>query len=144
MAAVTEAMADGQLANVAGVAGQPTEWPMPMAMTGIVQPRGRDGVELRCLACGAVFVAKRRDARTCSRRCAARLWPSRDRSRPSADVRRCGDAGCDEILAGRSDRRYCSDRCRKRAHRRRQRRSMESDTGQLAMPASHDPELASR
>lgn len=144
MAAVTDVVADGHRTDVSGMTGQPPEWPPPMAMTGIVQPRGRVGVELRCLACGAVFVAKRRDARTCSRRCAARLWPSRDRCRPSADVRRCEDVGCDTVLAGRLDRRFCSDRCRKRAHRRRQRRSMESDTGQLAMPASHDPELASR
>jgi hypothetical protein len=142
MAAVTRAVADGHRADVAGMAGQPPVWPPPMAMTGIVQPRGRDGVELRCLACGAVFVAKRRDARTCSRRCAARLWPSRDGSRPSADFRRCEDVGCDTVLAGRADRRYCSDRCRKRAHRRRQGRSAGSAAGQLAMPASRDARLA--
>jgi predicted nucleic acid-binding Zn ribbon protein len=141
MAAMTEAMAGGHLADVTGVAGQPPEWPRPMAMTGIVQPRGHSGWELRCLACGAVFVAKRRDARTCSRRCAARSWPSRDSSRPPGDVRRCENADCDTVLAGRADRRYCSDRCRKRAHRRRPRRSAGLAT-QPAMPASHDPELA--
>jgi predicted nucleic acid-binding Zn ribbon protein len=119
MAAMTEAMAGGHLADVTGVAGQPPEWPRPMAMTGIVQPRGHSGWELRCLACGAVFVAKRRDARTCSRRCAARLWPSRTTTGPPTDGRRCADTDCDTVLTGRSDQRFCSDRCRQRAQRRR-------------------------
>jgi predicted nucleic acid-binding Zn ribbon protein len=102
------------------VTGQPAPGlPRAVAMAGVVQPRGPAGVELRCLACGAAFVAKRRDARTCSRRCAATLWPSRTRTQPLAGGRRCADADCDTVLTGRSDQRFCSDRCRKRAQRRR-------------------------
>jgi predicted nucleic acid-binding Zn ribbon protein len=102
------------------VTGQPApNLPQAVAMAGVVQPRGPAGVELRCLACGAAFVAKRRDPRTCSRRCAATLWPSRTRTQPLAGGRRCADTDCDTVLTGRSDQRFCSDRCRQRAQRRR-------------------------
>jgi hypothetical protein len=121
MASVTAGMANGHAADNAELAGHPVpELPPPVAMTGIVQPRRPDGVELRCLACGQLFVAKRRDARTCTRRCAATLWPSRDKPRKRPTIRRCEDESCDTpITGGRSDRRFCSYRCRKRAHRRR-------------------------
>jgi hypothetical protein len=121
MVPVTADMANGHGADDADLAGQPMpELLPPVAMTGIVQPRGPDGVELRCLACGQLFVAKRRDARTCTRRCAATLWPSRDRPRQRPTIRRCEDESCDTpITGGRSDRRFCSYQCRKRAHRRR-------------------------
>ena len=141
MAVVTSAVANnGQDQDDRGVAGQPLHLlPRPVAMTGVVQPGGQDGVELRCLACGLVFVAQRRDARSCSRRCAARLWPSRSKARTSAVVRRCEEPSCDTVLTGRSDRRFCSDRCRKRAHRRRRAdRSTASDPGRLAPAADRE------
>lgn len=133
---VTVALAGGHRGQVSGVAGQRSpDLPWPVAMAGVVQPRGRDGVvELRCLACGRLFVAARRDARACSRSCAARLWPSRDSTPP--DVRRCEDPDCDKVVTGRSDRRFCSDRCRKRAQRRRQSAARPASQTQPAKPAA--------
>jgi predicted nucleic acid-binding Zn ribbon protein len=120
------------------VTGQPAPGlPQAVAMAGVVQPRGPAGVELRCLACGAVFVAKRRDARTCSRRCAVRLWPSRTRAQPPAGGRRCADTDCDTVLTGRSDQRFCSDRCRKRAQRRRSGRTAAPVPRPSAEPTGH-------
>lgn len=122
-AIVTAAVASGQRAGGADglVAGQSLAALPPVAvMTAVVQPRGQDGVQPRCLACGQMFTARRRDRRTCTRRCAATLWPSRAKTRERAESRSCADADCDMVLpSGRSDRRFCSDRCRKRAQRRR-------------------------
>lgn len=139
MATVITAAANGHDRDDPGMTGQPLLL-RPVAMTGIVQPRGRHGVELRCLACGIVFVAKRRHTRACSRRCAARLWPSRSKARASAGVRRCEDPSCDTVLTGRSDRRFCSDRCRKRAQRRRKAdRLTAPDPGPLAPTLERGP-----
>jgi hypothetical protein len=136
---VTADMANGHAEDDAELAGQlMPELPPPVAMTGIVQPRGPGGVELRCLACGQVFVAKRRDARTCTRRCAATLWPSRDRPRQRPTIRRCEDESCNtQITGGRSDRRFCSYRCRKRAHRRR--RAAQSPQPTIEQPGLPGP-----
>jgi predicted nucleic acid-binding Zn ribbon protein len=132
MATVTATVASGHGQSVANMAGQPQpELPQPVAMAGVVQPRGLAGVELRCLACGVMFVANRRDKRTCSRRCAATLWPSRNKTRPAADGRRCENTDCDTVLTGRSDQRFCGDRCRKRAHRQQ--------AGRSAAPTSNQP-----
>jgi hypothetical protein len=141
MAAMTKAADNGHGRDTPGVTGQPLPvLPWPVAMTGVVQPRGRDGVELRCLACGLVFVAKRRDARSCSRRCAARLWPSRSEARTSTGVRRCEEPSCDTVLTGRSDRRFCSHRCRKRAQRRRRAdRSAAPEAGRQAPATEREP-----
>jgi predicted nucleic acid-binding Zn ribbon protein len=102
----------------AQVSGQPdTELPPPVAMTGVVQPRGHAGVELRCLICGQMFTAKRRDRRTCSRQCGRIDAAAR---RDTESVRRCAHCG-QPLETGRSDRRYCDVRCRMRAYRRRRR-----------------------
>lgn len=139
MALMTTAASNGHDRDDPGMAGQPV-LPRPVAMTGVVQPRGRDGVELRCLECGHKFVAKRRDARYCSRRCAAMLWPSRAGGRTAAGVRRCEEPSCDTVLTGRSDRRFCSDLCRKRAQRRRRAdRSAAAEAGRPAPATEREP-----
>jgi len=103
------------------------EWPMATAglpvaaaMAGGVQPRGVDGVELRCLVCGRLFMALRVDRRTCSPACARRDRAARAAARPQRLGRAC--EACDRaFVAGRVDKRFCSPTCRLRAFRRRRR-----------------------
>jgi len=103
------------------VSSQPaTGLPSPAAMAGVVQPRGRDGVEIRCLVCGQLFTATRRDRRTCSPRCGRIDAATRRKSRGTPGNRRCAHCGR-RLVGGRSDRRYCDVRCRMRAYRRRLR-----------------------
>jgi hypothetical protein len=66
----------GVRGHITDVTGQPASGlPPAAAMAGVVQPRGHEGVELRCLVCGQLFVAKRRNRRTCSPACARRDGP---------------------------------------------------------------------
>ena len=97
-----------------------TDLPKPVAMAGVVQPRGRHGVELRCLVCGQLFTATRRDRRTCSPRCGRIDAATRRTARGAAGDRRCAHCG-QRLVGGRSDRLYCDVRCRMRAYRRRLR-----------------------
>lgn len=102
------------------VSGQDVGLPAPSVVAGVVQPRGRKGVELRCLVCGQVFEARRRDRRTCSDRCAHRDKAARRRAREESDGRPC--TGCGRtFLGGSVTRRYCHPNCRAQAYRRRQR-----------------------
>lgn len=79
----------------AAVSGQPDAGMLPVAMTGVVLPRGHAGIELRYLVCGRMFTAARR----CGRIDAATR-------RDTESVRRV--THCDQALeGGRSDRRYC-------------------------------------
>jgi hypothetical protein len=123
----------------AGLSDRPEaglDWPVAMAdlpvaaaMTGGVQPRGRDGVELPCLVCGELFTARRLDRRTCSPGCARR-----DRAgRAAARLQRVGRAceGCSRMFAaGRADKRFCSSWCRVRAHRRLRRGTPTDETAE--------------
>jgi hypothetical protein len=115
----TSAVAAGGRDHANTVTGQPVAGlPPPSAMAGVVQPRGHDGVELRCLVCGQLFVAKRRDRRTCSPRCAGRDRAARRPALEALDGTPCKECGR-VFVGGRADRRYCHPRCRTRAYRRR-------------------------
>jgi hypothetical protein len=86
------------------MSGQPdTELPPQAAMTGVVQPRGRAGVELRCLVCGHMFTAGRSDRSTRSRRCGPIDATNR---RATDSVRHCSQ----QLVGGRSDRPYYDER----------------------------------
>ena len=59
----------GSVSVTAQASWPPSGLPEPVAMAGVVQPRGRSGFALRCLVCGEWFVSGRRDRRTCSDTC---------------------------------------------------------------------------
>jgi predicted nucleic acid-binding Zn ribbon protein len=101
--------------------------PVAEAMAGGVQPRGRDGVELRCLVCGGLFMALRIDRRTCSPACARRDRAARAAARLQRLGRPCEACGR-VFMAGRADKRFCSSRCRLRAHRRRRMKPTDGST----------------
>jgi hypothetical protein len=94
--------------------------PAAGVMAGGVQPRGRDGVELPCLVCGELFVARRVDRRTCSPGCARRHRAARAAARLQRMTRTCEACGR-PLVNGRADKRFCSSKCRVRAHRRGRR-----------------------
>jgi hypothetical protein len=121
---VTAARAVGH-AQPSGASGAETglDWPMvtaslpvAAAMAGGVQPRGRDGVELPCLVCGELFVARRGDRRTCSPACARRDRAGRAATRLQSSARNCEACGRAPVNE-RADKRFCSSKCRVRAHR---------------------------
>ena len=125
---VTAARAVGQTQpSRASGAETGLDWPMATAslpvaaaMSGGVQPSGRDGIELPCLVCGVLFMALRADRRTCSPACARRDRAGRTAARLQRTGRACEACGR-MFVAGRADKRFCSSSCRLRAHRRRRR-----------------------